>query len=412
MTVVPGSPLSASCSTLTTSSQSSSFVFDAADRLLASGSGVGVVYDAWGRTTTLPAGLTSTPVAGDASSTYYVNDLVRSLTQGGGTRTWMLDPANRLASMSTTGLGSTGLVNHYSDVSSDSPAWTSDTSSAGVVTTRRYVPGFTGLLAEVATTGVVSSTVVELTGLHGDVLRTTTPSATLAPDGVGVWADEFGRVLDATGSLTTGPRYGWLGGKQRATDTGATGLTLMGVRLYSPIIGRFLSTDPVYGGNDNTYTYPADPVNSFDLDGNLGAIACGHGRCKSDPRDAERALDTISLGMGVAAMAGCVPCGGVALGINAYQTYQHVRSGHRREAVISAIGFLPGPGRLGMRALKLRNIWLLRRSYTKAGRAFKSHRTSYRAGMARWDHRYHSWGRKLEYGAITVEAIQYARKDR
>jgi RHS repeat-associated protein len=58
-----------------------------------------------------------------------------------------------------------------------------------------------------------------------------------------------------------------LGGKQRATDTGATGLTLMGVRLYSPIIGRFLSTDPVYGGNDNTYTYPADPVNSFDLDG-------------------------------------------------------------------------------------------------------------------------------------------------
>ena len=262
--------VSGSCSTLTTPSQSLSLSFDAADRLLASGSGVGVVYDAWGRTTTLPAGLTSTPVAGDALSTYYVNDLVRSLTQGGGTRTWVLDPANRLASMSTTGLGSTGLVNHYSDVSSDSPAWTSDTSSAGVVTTRRYVPGFVGLLAEVATTGGVTSTVVELTGLHGDVLRTTTPTATLAPDGVGVWTDEFGRVLDATGSLTTGPRYGWLGGKQRATDTGVTGLTLMGVRLYSPIIGRFLSTDPVYGGNANTYTYPVDPVNGYDLDGRDG----------------------------------------------------------------------------------------------------------------------------------------------
>jgi len=36
--------------------------------------------------------------------------------------------------------------------------------------------------------------------------------------------------------LTTGPRYGWLGGKQRATETGVTGLTLMGVRLYSPIL--------------------------------------------------------------------------------------------------------------------------------------------------------------------------------
>jgi len=39
MTVVPGSPLSGSCSTLRTPSQSSSFVFDAADWLLASGSG-------------------------------------------------------------------------------------------------------------------------------------------------------------------------------------------------------------------------------------------------------------------------------------------------------------------------------------------------------------------------------------
>ncbi|MEU6935005.1 RHS repeat-associated core domain-containing protein [Streptomyces sp. NPDC046374] len=42
----------------------------------------------------------------------------------------------------------------------------------------------------------------------------------------------------------------------------------MGVRLYAPNAGRFLSVDPVYGGNANSYEYAhADPVNNFDLDG-------------------------------------------------------------------------------------------------------------------------------------------------
>ncbi len=42
----------------------------------------------------------------------------------------------------------------------------------------------------------------------------------------------------------------------------------MGVRLYNPATGRFLSMDPVYGGNLNAYEYAhADPLNRFDLDG-------------------------------------------------------------------------------------------------------------------------------------------------
>jgi hypothetical protein len=41
----------------------------------------------------------------------------------------------------------------------------------------------------------------------------------------------------------------------------------MGVRLYAPQLGRFLQTDPVPGGGANTYSYPTDPVNSFDIDG-------------------------------------------------------------------------------------------------------------------------------------------------
>ena len=44
----------------------------------------------------------------------------------------------------------------------------------------------------------------------------------------------------------------------------------MGVRLYTPILGRFLTTDPIKGGNANAYSYPTDPINGFDLDGRWG----------------------------------------------------------------------------------------------------------------------------------------------
>jgi hypothetical protein len=44
----------------------------------------------------------------------------------------------------------------------------------------------------------------------------------------------------------------------------------MGVRLYNPVTGLFLSTDPEYGGNPNTYTYPVNPITMYDLDGRIG----------------------------------------------------------------------------------------------------------------------------------------------
>jgi RHS repeat-associated protein len=263
---------------------------DVADRLLPVGAAAGTGYDAWGRVTSQPGGLTASPTAGAATVTYHANDLVASLSQAGTTRSWSLDPAQRLATVTVSGAGSGQLVNHYSDPATDSPTWTLDTTS-GTAVTRRYVPGLVGLFAEITTTGTAATTSVQLTGLHGDVLRTTSPGATGSPDGPGINADEFGIIRDDTGTTVPGPRYGWLGGKQRAVDTGTAGLTLMGVRLYAPAIGRFLSTDPVYGGNANTYTYPADPITSFDYDGRSICRGCFGGAMRFTRRVRSKTLD-------------------------------------------------------------------------------------------------------------------------
>ncbi|WNI14092.1 DNRLRE domain-containing protein [Actinacidiphila sp. ITFR-21] len=226
------------------------YTYDSADRLTITGT----VYDAFGRTTTQATG---------ATIGYYTNDLVHQQTSAGGTsrQTWTLDAAQRLASW-TTETNTTGTwtqtgtkTNHYGS-DTDSPDWTAE-DTAGTIT--REVQGPDGDLD--ATTTATGGTILQLTDLHGEVSVQLPLDSSQAP--VALAYDEFGNPESGTFAA----RYGWLGGKQRSSET-ITGATLMGVRLYDPTTGRFLSTDPIPGGNANAYDYcTADPINCLDLTG-------------------------------------------------------------------------------------------------------------------------------------------------
>ncbi|MFJ8843956.1 DNRLRE domain-containing protein [Streptomyces cyaneofuscatus] len=357
----------------TTGATTTNHTYDSADRLVDSG----YVYDAFGRTTTAP---------GNGTIGYYTNDLAHQQTANSKRQTWQLDAAHRFRSWKVeTGSGSTwtqtaSKLNHY-DSDSDNPRWITEDTAAGSLT--RNVDSASGDLA--ATTSKTGDTVLHLTSIHGDVALQLPLTAGEAP--VALDSDEYGNPR--AGQEAT--RYNWLGAKQRSTET-LTGLTLMGVRLYNPATGRFLSTDPVHGGNANAYEYcTADPVNCYDLDGRWGM-----------PKWAKRVGGFVNRNIGTIATVASVASmfvpglGLVALGLNAYSAYRSYRS---RDYVGMAMT-LPGVGiagrslRLGYKAKQARKVY----SSTKSSRIRR--KGSSKRAVARSGARYRAasgratrWGR-------------------
>ncbi|MFE1230260.1 DNRLRE domain-containing protein [Streptomyces sp. NPDC058745] len=307
-----------------TGSTTASYTYDSADRLI----DTAYVYDAFGRTTSLPG----------SQIGYYANDLVHQQTSGTQRQTWQLDANQRLRSWTVeenTGgtWGQTAAkANHY-DSDGDNPRWITEDTTDGTLT--RNVESASGDLA--ATTSGNGNTVLQLTNIHGDVtlqLPLDTNDSPLVLDN-----DEYGNPRTGQPAI----RYNWLGAKQRSSET-LTGLILMGVRLYNPQTGRFLSIDPVYGGGDNAYDYVgADPLNKFDLDGRCWkgfGLACrgahwGRGMAGHGWRWAKRNKTFIAgVGAGIACgatgwtgvgLGACVVAAGLLVGAGSY------RYGHRNK---------------------------------------------------------------------------------
>lgn len=238
--------------------------YDTANRI----TNTGYTYDPLGRTLTVPAVDTAPDATSALSLAYRANDMVNTLTQnvtaaGGGTDTksaaYTLDPTGRISiiTFKTNSTETKRLRYRYGDAS-DSPSNIQTSVDAGTTwATTKYAaaPGM-GLTAEITSSAVA----FQMTNPHGDVVAASNSAGTIDSYDE---TDEYGNALSGPSDR----RYGWLGGYQRTGTDSLGGLMLMGVRLYSPVTGSFLSPDPIFGGNVTRYAYPQDPANWDDLDG-------------------------------------------------------------------------------------------------------------------------------------------------
>lgn len=235
-----------------TANATSTWEVDSADRMV----NTGYRYDSLGRTLSLPVVDSGKPQGSDLTIGYHANDMVRSITQGD--RLWKseLDVINnRIRSWQDSTSASVKKTNHYAG-DGDSPSWT-DEGNGGY---SRAVDGVAGIAA-VHTDGAPVTWVI--TNLHGDFV------AGISPDGLGLSStgDFTENGLARSGTDAASNRYGWHGASQRAADTPG-GVVLMGARAYSPGTGRFLTADPLYGGNSNDYEYcSGDPMACEDTSG-------------------------------------------------------------------------------------------------------------------------------------------------
>ncbi|TYP81213.1 RHS repeat-associated core domain-containing protein [Blastococcus xanthinilyticus] len=243
------------------------YAYDSADRLRAGGARASLRYDALGRTRVLPS-VDTLDQGGDVALDYFVDDLVAGMSQAGRTTGFGLDAAARRVVRSDTEVSVPGVRRTTSLYSGDddNPDVVKEPDNSWT----RNIASFGGLAAVQTLSGTNGATLtLQLANLHGDVVATVPAGSNNSGDLRVTETTEHGMPWAKPAAASTQARYGWLGTHQRDAST-IGGLTLMGVRLYAPTLGRFLTTDPVEGGNPNAYVYPADPVNMFDLDGRWG----------------------------------------------------------------------------------------------------------------------------------------------
>jgi len=147
--------------------------------------------------------------------------------------------------------------------------------SGGLLRKTYSLPGGLTLMSNPTESQQAKQRTYSIANFHGDVMITTDFSGVKT---AAFTYDPFGNLLDATtppeNNSAPGTTKGYLGQFNRLTEVDySVPIVNMGDRVYLPGLGRFMQPDPVEGGNANAYIYPADPVNSMDVDGNFAFLA-------------------------------------------------------------------------------------------------------------------------------------------
>jgi RHS repeat-associated protein len=249
-----------------------------AGNLTATGPGASLVYDVAGETTTLA----NESLIYDSTGRH-----IGTTTTGASpvTVTYVRDVTDRIVAQTTN----TTTVRYSYTGDGDSADYTLTTSN--VVSEHTLgLPG--GVTVSIRGADVGSAEAWSYSNLHGDDI--VTADATGARTGAVSSYDPFGDPIDpVTGNIGTvpadtatpsntavsGTSYGWEGSHQKLDENAGDISTIeMGDRQYVPLVGRFLTVDPIEGGNPNDYIYPNDPNNTDDLTGDKGSPGCHNPR--------------------------------------------------------------------------------------------------------------------------------------
>jgi RHS repeat-associated protein len=248
------------------------YCYAAADRVLATTGATtvsAISYDSHGNTHGWTQGAATTTLGWDGADR---NTTIAVTGADPATVTYLRDATDRITGRNTTA-GDTATSIRYASTAGGDAADLALDAALRLQTRTIALPG--GVLYTIRGDGTATPTVdhpsvrgdlaltTDHTGHHTGPLRTYTPSGdpvttagTLDP------RPHPGQPTRPDGLRLAGPT------PRPHEHAGALSIIQMGARPYSPLLGRFLSVDPIDGGSANDYDHTAaDPINTTDLDG-------------------------------------------------------------------------------------------------------------------------------------------------